>query len=179
MADINVNKRQTVARDSQSTLPYKEDVSNKTSDYTATGIITYPNSQALYDAINYVRGLIPAVTPTPVPDWANAVEVSTSSSKTIDGNTPGWIILKGLTYSITGPSNTHEGYLQIRINNKSIRDYFIPSGTGRSGIWSNKDNFKDEIPIRISNGNTVSVSASSGGFTLSSYTLRFTFVPQK
>lgn len=151
----------------------KENVSNKTSDYTAAGTGTYPNSKALSDAVSYLEGLISAAAPEP--DYANAVEFSKSANTNYTCPAAGWIQIRSAVFTAAAGST---GYAKISINNKDIRDYYVSNSTQTTYTWSNNagSNFAGETLIRVAQGDNVKFYAD--GFTMSNATFEGTFVPQ-
>lgn len=152
----------------------KENVSNKTSDYTAAGTGTYPSSKALSDAVSYLEGLISAATP-PTPDYANAVEFSKSANTNYTCPADGWIQIRSAVFTAAAGST---GYAKISINNKDIRDYYVSNSTQTTYTWSNNagSNFAGETLIQVAQGDNVKFYAD--GFTMSNATFEGTFVPQ-
>lgn len=152
----------------------KENVSNKTSDYTAAGTGTYPNSKALSDAVSYLEGLISAATP-PTPDYANAVEFSKAANTNYTCPADGWIQIRSAVFTAAAGST---GYAKISINNKDIRDYYVSNSTQTTYNWSNNagSNFAGETLIQVAQGDNVKFYAD--GFTMSNASFEGTFVPQ-
>lgn len=152
----------------------KENVSNKTSDYTAAGTGTYPNSKALSDAVSYLEGLISAATP-PTPDYANATEFSKAANTNYTCPADGWIQIRSAVFTAAAGST---GYAKISINNKDIRDYYVSNSTQTTYNWSNNagSNFAGETLIQVAQGDNVKFYAD--GFTMSNATFEGTFVPQ-
>lgn len=152
----------------------KEDVSNKTSDYTAAGTATYPSSKALADAVSYLEGLISAATP-PTPDYANAVEFSKAANANYTCPAAGWIQIRSAVFTATAGS---AGYAKISINGKDIRDYYVANSADTRYTWSNNagSNFAGETLIQVAQGDNVKFYAD--GFTMSNATFEGTFVPQ-
>lgn len=152
----------------------KENVSNKTSDYTAAGTGTYPSSKALSDAVSYLEGLISAATP-PTPDYANAVEFSKSANTNYTCPAAGWIQIRSAVFTAAAGST---GYAKISINGKDIRDYYVSNSSATTYTWSNNagSNFAGETLIQVAQGDNVKFYAD--GFTMSNATFEGTFVPQ-
>lgn len=152
----------------------KEDVSNKTSDYTAAGTGTYPSSKALSDAVSYLEGLISAATP-PTPDYTNAAEFSKGANTNYTCPAAGWIQIRSAVFTAAAGS---AGYAKISINGKDIRDYYVSNSSATTYTWSNNagSNFAGETLIEVAQGDTVKFYAD--GFTMSNATFEGTFVPQ-
>lgn len=152
----------------------KENVSNKTSDYTAAGTGTYPSSKALKDAVSYLEGLIAAATP-PTPDYTNAAEFSKAANANYTCPAAGWIQIRSAVFTAAAGS---AGYAKISINGKDIRDYYVSNSSATTYTWSNNagSNFAGETLIEVAQGDTVKFYAD--GFTMSNATFEGTFVPQ-
>ncbi|MGN0023011.1 MAG: hypothetical protein ACI352_03170 [Elusimicrobiaceae bacterium] len=152
----------------------KENISNKTSDYTAAGTGTYPSSKALKDAVSYLEGLIAAATP-PTPDYANAAEFSKAANTNYTCPAAGWIQIRSAVFTAAAGS---AGYAKISINGKDIRDYYVSNSSATTYTWSNNagSNFAGETLIEVAQGDTVKFYAD--GFTMSNATFEGTFVPQ-
>lgn len=152
----------------------KENISNKTSDYTAAGTGTYPSSKALKDAVSYLEGLISAAKP-PTPDYANAVEFSRAANANYTCPAAGWIQIRSAVFTAAA---TSAGYAKISINGKDIRDYYVSNSSATTYTWSNNagSNFAGETLIQVAQGDNVKFYAD--GFTMSNATFEGTFVPQ-
>ncbi len=153
----------------------KEDVSNKTSDYTLNGENTYPNSKALSDAVSYLEGLISDVTP-PTPDYTNAIEFNKAANVNYTCPSAGWIQIRAATFTA---SDNSAGYAKISINGNDIRSYYVSNSTSTTYNWSNNSdgNFSGETLIQVAEGDTVKFYAE--GFTMSNATFEGTFIPQQ
>ena len=152
----------------------KENISNKTSDYTAAGTGTYPSSKALSDAVSYLEGLISAAKP-PTPDYTNAVEFSKAANANYTCPAAGWIQIRSAVFTAAA---TSAGYAKISINGKDIRDYYVSNSSATTYTWSNNagSNFAGETLIQVAQGDNVKFYAD--GFTMSNATFEGTFVPQ-
>lgn len=152
----------------------KENISNKTSDYTSSDENTYPSSKALSDAVSYLEGLIAAATP-PTPDYTNAVEFSKAANANYTCPAAGWIQIRSAVFTAAAGS---AGYAKISINGKDIRDYYVSNSSATTYTWSNNagSNFAGETLIQVAQGDTVKFYAD--GFTMSNATFEGTFVPQ-
>ena len=152
----------------------KEDISNKTSDYTLNGENTYPSSKALSEAVSYLEGLISAAA-QPMPDYSNAVEFSKAANVSYTCPSAGWIQIRAATFTASAGA---AGYAKISIDGNDIRSYYVSNSGSTTYNWSNNSgsNFSGETLIQVAQGDNVKFYAD--GFTMSNATFEGTFVPQ-
>lgn len=153
----------------------KEDISNKTSDYTLNGENTYPSSKALSEAVSYLEGLISAAA-QPMPDYSNAVEFSKAANVSYICPSAGWIQIRAATFTASGGA---AGYAKISIDGNDIRSYYVSNSSSTTYNWSNNSgsNFSGETLIQVAEGDTIKFYAE--GFTMSNATFEGTFIPQQ